>query len=535
MGNEVITSLQARTGNIVDAVIFQYADSTVTKLGGDGGGLSKATLLQSGEHIISVAITKCGYPYWHGCLSKVEYTTNLGKKYAFKGTFYVANRDDPETAVIKAPDGKYISAFKGTSKSVSGQKGVFLTSIDIAEVADLEPAIFAPGTDGYRFNNSKGSFGYGSGYKIPLSRYVEVFGEAQGKMLYDKSGAWGGSCFGFSTSSVLFNQRYLAPSKYSANAKVTFDLPTPKVPTHPVTQLLERYQISWYKNYETVWKYKNEKVDELLKAIEEYQSTKKDPLVLFFYKQNSGHAVVAYNVTHEANRHVVHLYDNWDVNKTAYMYIPNNGTVGDISLKNQKGWKIERIGFIKASKVKERYLDKVGTLISVNGSAEITNVAGVSLANIDGVVEFMPAPGSELTAKLYQVPEDKYVFKPSSECSETVFVTVADEVTSISLEIPCETAEVGITLGKTPSVELSGLGKNEVNVDFLSTSSDFTEQSAVVTESAPGASVLTFVPQVDGVPMPVLSDKTAIVPSKSKFSKTEYGSTELKVSFILQS
>lgn len=58
--------------------------------------------------------------------------------------------------------------------------------------------------DDYSFINTSSSFGYHAGYKIPLDRYVNLFGVTKGMQLHSNSGPWGSSCFGFSTSTSEF-------------------------------------------------------------------------------------------------------------------------------------------------------------------------------------------------------------------------------------------------------------------------------------------------------------------------------------------
>jgi hypothetical protein len=130
-----LTGLQTNIGEIVDRLVFLYDNGDIINVGGSGGNASNVSTLKSGEHIISVAYTKCRYPYWAGSISKVEYKSNSGSTYIFKGSFYQPSRDDPTTTVVNAPSGKYIASFKGSTVTINGNQ--YLSSVEIGELRDL--------------------------------------------------------------------------------------------------------------------------------------------------------------------------------------------------------------------------------------------------------------------------------------------------------------------------------------------------------------------------------------------------------------
>ena len=56
----------------------------------------------------------------------------------------------------------------------------------------------------FRFSNSAGAFQYPAGYRIPLERFFDVFGDnARARSLYEYMGKWNGSCGGMALSSAL--------------------------------------------------------------------------------------------------------------------------------------------------------------------------------------------------------------------------------------------------------------------------------------------------------------------------------------------
>ncbi|MBQ7682149.1 MAG: Ig-like domain-containing protein, partial [Oscillibacter sp.] len=79
----------------------------------------------------------------------------------------------------------------------------------------------------YNFLNTGSSFGYGPNYKIPQVRFEQVgYTPRQAASIYNassretKNAYWGGSCFGFSSSSVLFYKDILQEENYDPNVHV---------------------------------------------------------------------------------------------------------------------------------------------------------------------------------------------------------------------------------------------------------------------------------------------------------------------------
>lgn len=104
-------------------------------------------------------------------------------------------------------------------------------------------------SESYSFGNVRASFGYtGLSYKIPQIRYTEIFGNTMGQLLYSVYGgnSWGGSCFGMSTTALMFHDGQLALSDYSDQADTVYDLLAPASKESALTQLIERYQVSQF-------------------------------------------------------------------------------------------------------------------------------------------------------------------------------------------------------------------------------------------------------------------------------------------------
>ena len=210
--------------------------------------------------------------------------------------------------------------------------------------------------DGHCIINDAPYFGYNSwknwfgifGYKIPLERYQEVYGDSYTKHIYEQNiSTWKGNCFGMSATAALFYKKKLPVTDYvhntgtlasggydnmiSSNGRTYLKLNNDS----ELTKLIERYQI---------WLESNEYYQLCVKAIMNYGSgtdaerfsnvvnkiknTKEPFLVLIKWGESkdsrAGHALVV-----DSSRTPQDLGDGW---VRIYLYDPNNpyfGSFGD--------------------------------------------------------------------------------------------------------------------------------------------------------------------------------------------------------------
>lgn len=186
-----------------------------------------------------------------------------------------------------------------------------------------DPAQFQFPEDSFSFPNSRESFGYnGWGYKIPKERYAEVFGKTKGKMLYDLFGKekWDSSSFGMSAAVLLFQSGMLSIESYG-DAETLSQLPAPGDKNSPLTQLIEKYEISQYL-YDLV-RERNAGIggtmaisglfgngtaaENLIDEIANFCDTGEDPVILILWGKGllKNHAVVPYAV----NNDTISVYD----------------------------------------------------------------------------------------------------------------------------------------------------------------------------------------------------------------------------------
>ncbi len=160
----------------------------------------------------------------------------------------------------------------------------------------------------YSFSNSSKAFGYPSGYKIPLERYIYMYGDtARARVLYESAGAWGGNCFGLSSTAGMFIQEDNAVdiTAFNGGAEVLYDLnPSDSDDDAGLTlrEFVEAMQIGWYS--ETVQSSASKNKDRLAELVSDVTSSKntgQNTVVISMYGYTPegnmiGHAVVGYDI-----------------------------------------------------------------------------------------------------------------------------------------------------------------------------------------------------------------------------------------------
>ena len=222
---------------------------------------------------------------------------------------------------------------------------------------------------GYNFFNGRRSFGYGTGYKIPLARYQQVYGNAYTKHIYKQNvSTWGGSCFGMALTSIMFYKSYLSLGSYVSLAnggnlnskgwktvkRDTYGEYT--MSTERLTALIEAYQI-WRDSAEydsildsqlLVWglnkAFNYEGYKKMYEAVLSQIENSKVPYLLVVGNSQSGHALVvdsSRGVESRGNNwYRIFLYDcnnpyynGWVINKPYSCYNYYNSRYVDVNKK----------------------------------------------------------------------------------------------------------------------------------------------------------------------------------------------------------
>jgi hypothetical protein len=150
------------------------------------------------------------------------------------------------------------------------------------------------GEDNYRFSNSRGSFGYGSGYAIPLERYRSLYSASTASYYHTNFGLWGGSCFGFSASADLMNDFEITASRYQNGARYAYDFATPGNANAAVTKLIETFQAAWF--LPDIYNTAKRNMNNYSGLIAELTGAAGSGTVLTVHSPNAYHSILAYDI-----------------------------------------------------------------------------------------------------------------------------------------------------------------------------------------------------------------------------------------------
>lgn len=189
-----------------------------------------------------------------------------------------------------------------------------MTPTDHTLYAKWETIAYSASLEGltYQFCNSSGDFWYPSGYKIPFSIYKGVFGDTVlAKSLYSGAGNWGGSCFGMSSTTVMFHaantDALYKDFNGSATAVKELTVRDQNLKLRmSLTQLIESMQIAQSASrIQSEISSNDNDLNGLCKQVEASQNAKGQPVLICLYGPEGGHAVVGYKI--EDNK--LYIYD----------------------------------------------------------------------------------------------------------------------------------------------------------------------------------------------------------------------------------
>lgn len=299
--------------------------------------------------------------------------------------------------------------------------------------------------DNYSFPNSRRSFGYQNNYVIPLEIYVEVLGNSLGTARYNNSrnsGGWKGSCFGFSATSLMFFEELMDYNDYYSSAEKLYDIPAPGDPNAELTGLIESYQVSQFagslsaeriNNHFGYYNNNPNCLTEIIEAVENFQKTGEDPIVIDVWGNKDGHgnvinedvvkyghAVVPYACEkNEDGSHTIYVYDNnypgprnhiktitIDIREKSFAYQTDSRTYDTL------------ISYQKLDTIYNTYNtydvqadSGVNTIVTISAdSAELKNIDGVPIEFVSGAYEVLPVQEDiDTDIKQYILPEGDYV------------------------------------------------------------------------------------------------------------------------------
>ena len=300
---------------------------------------------------------------------------------------------------------------------------------------------FLPNQNGYSFANMSSSFGYPNNYKIPYQTFIDVLGKSGNtEFLYNHFSSWHGSCYGFTTTSLLFYQNKLAYNIYQTDISKVYDIKPPRTPDSNLTKLIEHYQVSQF--IQAIYNTQDQNMNNLsgiIDAVQKFQDTNNNPVILSVFDPNEGgHAIVAYGVSQNGiGNYDLHIYDNnWPgEDRIIHINIPNRTWQYEIfpndNWGSARGGNISYVPIsIVAEETEKSKMNSTKVFLSVNTSnVEIKNSNNIKLPDISDAYEILPmgirrdGDNYSKNIKVFSLPKDTY----SVQSSEKITVSLSNE------------------------------------------------------------------------------------------------------------
>ena len=206
---------------------------------------------------------------------------------------------NPSVAVVNESSGLVTLKGAGTvAITANAAEGQNYTSGSAAYKLTVEqPSSAELSSLTYSFGNSNFAFGYSALYQIPLSSYQMVFSDIKARELFrDLGGVWGGSCYGMSSTSGMFNVKNsgMVIGDFNTSANRVEDLKvTDKNHKLDITlrTWIEAMHVSQYdSSVQRCFAY-NEDLDSMCEEV-----NRGLPVIIGVWGPEGGHAIVGYGV-----------------------------------------------------------------------------------------------------------------------------------------------------------------------------------------------------------------------------------------------
>lgn len=228
------------------------------------------------------------------------------------GNTYIATVDAGGNVTGRSAGSTTITARTSNGKSASIPVTVTAAGVGASYSPDFR----------YNFWNTWSSFSPTQNYRIPAERYRQLgYSAAQANLLVR---SWGGSCFGFSASSVLFYKDVLQERKYSATADVPHDFKAPNTNSGydvKLRSMIELFQVS-----QTMPGNQSYYQPRFNPAAVAAEIDRGNPVMLGMHSNTGGwHEVVIYDYSKSGSTYIFDIYDNSNfVRSLRYVSSSNN-------------------------------------------------------------------------------------------------------------------------------------------------------------------------------------------------------------------
>ncbi len=258
----------------------------------------------------------CGNPVSYTYGTGVTEFNNLEKtNYEFKGFYESINSETPITSIPADSTGDITLYARFSTVESNGGNGT----------NQPDPTENTIETYSYHFINNYSGLRYPDPYMISEDRFKEVFGDKGSFMEYFYNDEWGGSCYGLSTSSSLFNvsgnginiadydKGFEDTAQTVGDYNVRVDGAPSDINKDEVKKFIEQMQISQFDVRVQLCYIFNTGIADTINTLKTEIDAGR-PMVIGIFGPEGGHAVLAYKFEEVPNTEEakIHIYDsNW--------------------------------------------------------------------------------------------------------------------------------------------------------------------------------------------------------------------------------
>jgi hypothetical protein len=405
---------------------------------------------------------------------------------------------------------------------------------------------FVMGEDNYNFKNSSKSFGYPEKYYyyIPLARFQAVLSNVEAQYYYGLDNPWGGSCYGFSSSSLRFNAGSIPHETYQSGTNKTYDFTIPSNPRNPeLIELMEIYQVSQrIRNLQNhTYSINRNNYTGLINAANNANKTGLLVMVFGMYEgRMSGHAVVAYDITNKGGGvYELSIYDNNypdDLNRrmlvdtmaNTWSYkILQDGTTFGTNNSSEDYFSFHTLSLIEyeISAALNHYNteSEYGNMnIIVPSQASEITLGNVPIENVPGAYEAIPmgimeGEGSPVREQsIWNVPEGVYTVKPGEGGDNPVIFF--DSNTSFEIQTDDAEAVIVATVGEAGYARIVSETAHDFTITYMT--NQIADTPLTISGRAEGAfTVLTDTSAPSDADAIILSGEAEVTVSRGSESK----------------
>lgn len=253
-------------------------------------------------HTVGMAQDQTLYAHWNMNWYTVTFNAGGGtvstksKEVYFGGTYGTLPEPERSGYIFQ---GWYTDSVGGTKITASTKVGTAQDHTLYARWEERTVGDYTVDSLTYSFSNSRSAFGYPSGYRIPLVRFQQIFGNtSKARSAYDWMGAWGGNCFGMAMSSSIMETPGSGINttdfgKNSVSALAVKDYSSSLGAN--VTEMIEMMHVTQADStLQSVLGSTRNDLDSLCEAVDQVGDTE-PPVMITIFSANSGHAVLGYD------------------------------------------------------------------------------------------------------------------------------------------------------------------------------------------------------------------------------------------------